>query len=312
VSDEDERRKVLEKLWRAAQPGEGTKSTRKSAKRALYVLKSGGVDVDSYRPERKTDTGGGKSSHALDSALLSVPDGLGYSQLIIVLLDEKRSSLNLFRFLIHTLYGVLQFSQSGGSRKQLQGLQDEEDLFFPVPPDYALYRLNKALERTKREDVSGLSRSLPALLEEMPDGSMTHPVRALVGSHVSRISQPGEDRKLFSLREIAGMKLPDEDVEDFRKQIAEARSSRLVLQNKTPEERIKELVGRFFRNYFNHERREDISTRLLDTAMAYYRRGMVSYAGMLIDYADRQLGPNPEPEQHPVLDYLVYRVLMNR
>jgi hypothetical protein len=183
-----------------------------------------------------------------------------------------------------------------------------DDAFFPVSAEYARFRLHRALGRTERSRVSGLS-SLPSVLEG-GSGPVEHPARALSGTRLSRIVNPDEERKLFTLPEIGGMTLPEEEVGEFRRQVADARESRLVLRNMTPEERVQEILSRFYRLYFIRERLEDLSTRLLDTALALHRRGMHHYTKLLVDYADSLLQPGPAMERHPLLNFLVYKTFL--
>jgi hypothetical protein len=133
-----------------------------------------------------------------------------------------------------------------------------------------------------------------------------------VESHLNRIRKPAEERELFSHEEIGGMTLPEEDIIRFREEIVKARESRLVVQGRTPEERIRDVMQRFYSNYFTHERLEDLSLRLLDTALAFHYRGMKEYTKMLTDYAEGLLSPNLVPEKHPLLGYLTYKAIMNR
>jgi hypothetical protein len=215
----------------------------------------------------------------------------------------------LYRFVIHAERGVLQLSTTGGSRKLLKKLEGDQ-LLFSVPHEYALYRLSEALGNTNRKKVSGLS-ALPAILQ-VKQARVEHPVMALAGARLTRIVKPAEERELFSLGEIGGMTIPEEDIGAFREQVNAARESRLVIQNKTPEERFREVMKRFYQSYFTPQRLADLSTRLLDTALAFHHRGMHEYTKLLLEYAESLTSPNLAVERHPLLNYLIYRAFMNR
>jgi hypothetical protein len=107
------------------------------------------------------------------------------------------------------------------------------------------------------------------------------------------------------------MALPEEETSAFREEVARARESRLVVQGRTPEERIRDVMQRFYRNYFTRERLADLSLRLLDTALSFHYRGMQEHAKLLVDYAQGLSSPNLVPEKHPLLGYLTYKALMN-
>ena len=308
VKKRDDGPEIIGLIWAASKQKGGAKSLQKLAKKALYVLRSGGVDVDRYRPAPKSDAKE-EQHESVHSALLSVPDGRGFSQLVIATLNESSAALTLYRFVIHSLHGVTQFSSTSGSRKLLRKL--EEDVHhFPVPPAYGLFRLHSVLQKTDREKVSGLA-SLPQELQAGKE-RVEHPVHAQAGSRLNRIRRPAEEREIFSHEEIGGMTLPEEEVAVFREEIVKARESRLVVQGRTPEERVRDVMQRFYKNYFTPERLEDLSIRLLDTALAYHYRGMQEYTRLLMDYAEGLLSPNLVPEKHPLLGYLTFKAIMNR
>ena len=309
VKSDRHRGEVIGRLWEAAQAKNVDKSVQKSVKRALYALRSSGIDVDRYRPVREGRKKEAEEKLTIDTALLSIPDGPGYNQLVIAVLNENTSALTLYRFVIHAGRGVLQLSAARGSRKVLKKLEDDP-FFSSVPPEYALYRLSEALEKTDRKKVSG-SDALPAILQ-VKQPRVEHPVVALAGARLTRIVKPAEERELFSLGEIGGMTLPEEDIGAFREQVNAARESRLVIQNRTPEERVREVMERFYRSYFTPERLADLSTRLLDTALAFHHRGMHEYTKLLLEYAEHLTSPGLAKERHPLLNYLTYKAFMNR
>jgi hypothetical protein len=307
LRDEQERASIVVQLWEASQTRAAGKALQKAAKKALYMLRSNGVEVDRYRPERARDGEGNGERLQVEEALLSVPDGHGSSQLVIALSDKAGSSLTLYRFVINALRGVLQFSHTGGSRKALHRAQ-EDGVFFPVSAEYARFRLGQALGKTDRQRISGLT-TLPPVLEGAGE-PVVHPVREIPEARLSRIITPEEEKRIFSVPEVGGMMLPEEDVAETRQQLAEAQASRLVLANKTPEERMQEILLRFYRTYFTRERLDDLSTRLLDVAAALHHRGMHDLTRLLVHYADSLRSPALAPEKHPLLNFLAYRAFM--
>jgi hypothetical protein len=303
-----ERREIVQKLWDISLDEKLTRSVQKRAKKALYIFRSAGIDVDKFRPVAKEQKGNGEEEHAIDSCVLSISDGLGSSELIVSLMNPRFSSLVLYRFIINNLRGVLGFSQNPGSRKSLQKLMQQNDNFFSIPATYAVFRLHRALQRTDHGRVSGLG-SLPQGLHMTGEERVEHPVRKLVPAQISRILTPDEERNLFRLGELSTMRLPEEDIRDFRSRINEAKSSKLVLQNRTPTQRVQEIVKGFYTTYFTSERLDDLSTRLLDLALVNCYREGSTQARLLIEYADRLRSPKLVAEEHPLLKYLVYKAL---
>jgi hypothetical protein len=303
-----ERSEIVRKFWEISLDEKLARSVQKSAKKALYVFRSAGIDVEQFRPVAKEQKGKGEDEHTIDSCVLSIPDGVGSSELIVALMNPRSSSLVLYRFIINNPRGVLKYSQSPGSRKSLQKLVQQNDNFFLIPATYAVFRLHRALQKTEVGRVSGLG-SLPGELRMVGEERVEHPVRKLVSARISRILTPDEERNLFTVGELGNMRLPEEDIRDFRSRINEAKSSKLVLQNRTPTQRVQEIVKGFYTTYFTSERLDDLCTRLLDLALVNYNRKGGVQARLLIEYADRLRSPKLVAEEHPLLNYLVYKAL---
>ncbi len=306
-----ERQEIVQKFWEISVDERMARSAQKSAKKALYIFRSAGIDIDQFRPSAKKPKGKGEDEHTIDSCFLSIPDGLGRSELIISLMNQRSSSLVQYRFIINNLRGVLGYSQNPGSKKSLQKLIRQNDNFFSIPASYAIFRLHRALQRTDYERVSGLG-SLPRSLRDDGEESVEHPVRKLVPARISRILTPDEESNLFKMGELGTMRLPEEDIRDVRSHINEAKNSKLVLQNRTPTQRVQEIVKGFNTTYFTPERLDDLATRLLDLALINYYRDQSSQARLLIEYADRLRSPKLVAEQHPLLNYLVYKAFSLR
>ncbi len=306
--DEDERRKVIEQVWELS-GGDEPKAVRKSARKTLYMLRSRGVDVDGHRPALEVKVPEVGDEPTLLEPLLSMPDSFGSSLLIIPLLKKVSGKIEIFQFAIHREKGVVKYQKHAGSKKYLQKLHEKTPDLFPVPVDYALFRLQGALEKTDRAKLSGLSE-LPGLLTERGSGEVPHPVLSLIPARVSRIHSPDEERRFLEMPEVGIMMLPEEDFEEFRKQIEEAKKSRLVIGNRNPEERVEEIVERFCVTYFTGEKLELFRERLFDIALAYHHRGLKDQGRLLVSYAQRLLEARQSHLEHPLLKYLVYRSLL--
>jgi len=309
LDDESEAKIIVRQIWRLSQDSRESKSIKKSAKRALYVLKSGGINIDRYKPVLKKKKVVPAEDQLIVSTLLSIPDSEGNSQLVIPVSDAQGLSLKIYWFLINMEKGILQFSSIGGSKKLIERLKNDNQDFFPVSPEYAVFRLNSVLRKTDAGKVSGLN-ALPAVLLDKEEKEVEHPVISLVPVSISRILSPDEEKKIFTMREVGALMLPEEDERELKAKIEEAGRSKLIIGNKTPEERTEETLDHFYSTYFTPQKLAFYRGLLLDVALSCYYRKLTRYARILVEYANRLVSPRLVPRDHPFLNFLVYRAIM--
>jgi len=314
LGDDDEKQKLIQKVWELSE-GDEPKSVRKSARKALYILRSKGIDIEVYRPRRKQKAPEASDEFMIMEPLLSVPDSFGTSRLLIPLMRLKDERIEGFQFAINRMKGVLQFVKNPVSKNFLRRLKENGQGVFPVPVDYALFRLRTALKKTDREKIPGL-KELPEVLEgdreaDVSQMEVPHPVLSLIQSRVTRIHSPDEELKFLDIPEVGTMMLPDEDVRDYREGIKEAKKSRLVIGNMTPEERLNDIVERFYISYFNPERLFFFRERLFDIALSYYHRGLEDKAYLILSFAQKLTEPGEPLKEHPLIQYLMYHALIS-
>ncbi len=297
---------VVKELWQLSSDADESKTVKKAAKKALYILRSGGIDVAQKRPSEKKPVLQAEMRIA-DDPLLSVPDSIGSSQLVIPVEDDRGVAFTLYRFIFNTQKGVLQFSSAAGSRSLLQKLSKSgKEGFFPVSPDYAFFRLAQALQKTDTGRVSGLD-SLPDVFKKDHSKTVDHPVLSIVPTGLTRIYSPEEGKSVFSLEEVSRLSLPEEDIEAVRARIKQAQASKLILDNKNPEERAARIIDTFYETYFTKQKCLFYKTLFLDIALACYYRGLEGQARVLVNMA-KDLTPGAvEHKEHPVLNYLMYQ-----
>jgi len=297
---------VVEELWQLSSDASEEKSVRKAAKKALYVLRSMGFDVERKKTAEKISRSKAEM-RITDDPLLSAPDSIGSNRLLIPVEDERGLSLMLYSFIINTQRGVLRFSSGPGSRSHLQKLRGMKDEgFFPVSAEYALFRLDQALQKTETGHISGLE-SLPDILRTGGSKIIDHPVLSIIQTGLTRIYSPQEEKSIFNLEEIMRLVLPEEDIEDVRARIDEAKKSRIILNNKSPEERIDRIIDNFYNTYFTEQRCLFYKTLLFDIALSCNYRGLEGHARILVNMA-KDLGLQAvEQKEHPILNYLMYQ-----
>ncbi|MFW6138438.1 MAG: hypothetical protein ACOC7U_04615 [Spirochaetota bacterium] len=300
-----EKEKTIQELWTLSLSSKEDRRVKKSARKALYILRSGGFDVDGLKPQPEQKHAAAKTEPTLHSALISVPDSRGDYMLMVALENPATLALDLFRFLVDRHRGIKRFDREQVSHRIMERMGRNPDV-IEVPPHYGLFRLNRALEKTDRERVSGLDRLSGVLAAEAAQEA-EHPVLESMGGSVSQLLRPGDENKLFKIQEVTRLTLPDEEVQEYKKKIEEARKSRLIVENKTPQEREKDIIEKFYKFYFTMEKRRDYREILLDTALYYLKNGEQDPARILVEYANRLLSPALSPSDHPLISYLVNR-----
>jgi hypothetical protein len=306
---EGERTRSIELLWGLALDERESKPLRKSAKKALYMLKSRGADVDRLRPAAPAARGEAAADDAAreaTGAYLSPPDSSMSSMVLILLSGGRGESNTLCQAVTHPERGIEKLSFRKSSGKQLENYLELHPEVFRVPVDYALYRFREALRRTDRKSVSGLE-SLPPPLRGEGAGEVPHPALPLAGARVSRILHPEEERKLFGLREVARLALFGEEAQAYRERVREARQSRLIVGNRSPEERVSAVIDHFVASHFTPERRRVYATLLFDLALYFADAGMRDEARVLVGYGNDLLSAGPGLGEHPVVRFLVYK-----
>jgi hypothetical protein len=309
ILKEGSEQELVEVLWAFALDNKESKSVRKTVKKALYIIKSKGVDIDIYRPKPDPVPVGEKEAKEVHTVLAAIPDSGGYSVLVFTLTGRGETGFDILRFLLGPDRAVHKYSSDRGSKKYFEKFKAENPAFFPLPVDYGLLRLKLALEKTDINKISGLG-SLPEPLLLKDEKEVRHPVFDLVGASVTRIVNPDEERALFKLGEIGGLALPEDDIAMFKSEIEAARQSRLIVMGKSPEERVKDAVTKFYSYYFTAERRAIYRDMLLDIGLYFYYLGHSEYSRILISWAEMLLYVNMRAADHPFLSYLVYKAFM--
>jgi hypothetical protein len=297
-------------LWELANDTGEPKQVRKKAKRALYLLRSKGVDVDGVKPKHREKPSPRDIRKTVETAAFSLPDSGFRSVISVAAVDTKTIGFEAHDFLINTSYGITDHRVRAVGRRAHQRMLSEEQ-FIAVPAEYALSRLRRALSLTHDEK----RKVLAALIDNFTAGEAggteaEHPVLAFLIPHVSHIRAPDEEKTLFSEGEIQRIALPDESTAEFQSLIEEAKSSRLILYNRTPEQRVSDAISRFCAFYFTGQRRHAFREMLLDVALFYFQQGREGYARILQGYAEGFLNPALDIRQHPFVQYLTYKAFL--
>lgn len=306
LDQEDKRKNLIKWLWYFALDEKEQKTLRKSAKKALYIIKSRGIDIESNRPrfDMKIQSKD-MPEEKIVSSMLSIPDSFQNSILFFALVEGDGFTIKFYDFLIHPERGVEKYSVTKGSKKKLERIRDQGE-FIILPEDYSLFRLNRALKITDRERIPGVNK-LPKILELKEERDAPHPASELLPANIKRLLNPEEEKRLFERGEILRLSLPEWETEEYKDEIEEAKKSILILDNRDPRERVNDIIERFYNSYFTAENLALYREMLLDIALFFYQRKAIDQARLLFDYANRLTYTNPDIKQHPFLRFLVYK-----
>jgi hypothetical protein len=293
-------------LWAVSLDGGESKVIRKAAKKALYIFRSQGIDVDLYREKKTGAIKEAAIEYSIQKSLLSLPDSTGSYLQLFSLSESSASSFYLFRFLIQQGHGIQKYSKEKTSGKLIQKFEAQNPGFFHVTEKYALIKLDRALKDTDDQKISGL-HSLPDIFRYTGEAEVRHPVLDLVPARISRVLHPDEEKNLFKMREVAALSLPEEDMKEYKEEIEGAKKSKLILSGKNPEERVKDIIERLYTSYFTIEKKRFYRELLLDLALYYHEREMEVFTRILIDYADRLMNTRLHLREHPFFSFLVYK-----
>jgi hypothetical protein len=303
---EEELDTVLAQLWKCALDSSEPKLLRKAAKKALYVLHSRGIDVDGARPERPEKSADGETVYQIGECVLSIPDSRWNSLMVFVLLEKTTSSMNAARFTVNLERGLTAYTQEHMAKKQISRIVQNTPGLFHVPEPYALYKLNTALEKPESGKISGVS-SLPDVLRRKPQDPPRHPALENIPAQLSRLVKPDEEKTLFQQKEIVSLSLPSGEMREFKEEIARAKGSTLILQGKSPQERVKDIIEKLFTFYFTPAKRAMYSEAFLDIALYFFNTDRESLARLLVDYAKHLGTPSSKLQQNPVVNFLIYK-----
>jgi len=296
--------RLIKSLWDISCNNNEPKALIKAAKKALYLIKSKKIDVDLYKPRTKAPLKKEESKNNIENTILSLPDSSGSNLLVITIPNSKNMANDFYQFLINSIKGVERYLVEKVSGRYIKKFKEKNPDFFHIPKDYALYRLNKALKKTDKKEISGIGK-VPDILLSKNEKDIEHPVIRIISSNISRIFAQEDEKNLFKTEVIKRIMIPDEDLLNYKKEIEKAKKSKLIIQNKSPEERIRDIIKRFYREYFTEERLSFYSELLFDIAYYFYQKKIIEFTRILEDYGKRLMYQNANLLEHPFISYLV-------
>jgi hypothetical protein len=298
--------RMVRQLWEIAASSGESREIKKAAKKALYTLRSRGIDVDTQKPHKQTQKKRSDPDE-IDQAMLSLSDSKDNYMLIISTSNRRTLALDVHQLLLDNRKGILDYRVEGMSKRSFERFMTESEDFFPVPAPYALSRLHRAVRISPEQKLKRVPKLLTGKKEEVE-----HPILSFVGTNISRIQSPSDEKKIFTEREIGRISLPTDEVNPFIEEIREAGASRLILDNMSPEQRVEGIVDRFCRAYFTEERRKLYREQLFDIALYYHHKEKEYYTRILVEFGKQLMNMSADIKAHPFVQFLIHKDILQR
>ncbi len=303
---------IIESLWNLTEEEISNKAKVKAIKKTLYLLKSRGVDVDAYK--NRVTEGSKKEQKETQpevfKSFLFIPDSYMNSRGLITVYINSAAAYEIIDIIYNFEQGIKSVQKAKTSKRSIEKIVENYPESIEVPANFLFYRLNRVINPTSKEDRG--RNKLPHEMIHLIDNARPeeHPVLNRYKGIVTGLITAEETEILFGRSEISRFTLPEDEVQVYKKEIEFAKSSLLVVNNKTPEERINDAVGRFIKNYFTRERLYSYRELLLDIALYFDKIGEQVLAKRLIFHAENLIIPNFNISQHPLIQMLVYKSLL--
>ncbi len=284
------------------------KKLKKSAKKVFYILKSRGINPDSFRTEEKQEKKDSTTTTNIQfyRSLLFIPDSFFNSRVITTYYRENTGNYELLDIIYNFEEGIKKIQSGKISKKGIERIRESEKESVEIPSDFALYRLKTVVENTKTDN------KLPDIIRShiLEAKTAIHPVLKIYPTVLSNIVSSEEINRLFTRPEIQRFIIPENELTNYKKEIDNAKKNILIINNKTPEEKIKDTVSRFISNYFNRKRLYMFRELLLDISLYLNKLEEKTLSKWLIMYAENLINPKTNISEHPLIQFLIYKHLL--
>lgn len=261
-------------LASVAKSGQG--AVRKAARRALNILKSRGVEVPKLRRQPKASGAEGASLHAW----LLAPD-TAFNVLLVIARRSGTGRYSAAMVFLNDSFGVSrvtmgEYSQSGLKKAISSILPNAGFKPTEVPPEWARYRVKKALD-TQRERGGVLPLGLTSaadLLNPAPDGAVAHPLDSEgleVSLEDSRTMSQGSE-VLHLLPEFKGWIPPKHAIDEMLLEVGKTLTPGETPDQANLQSTLRAQVTRATDRYFSPEERARLVSAMKDSTLSILAR----------------------------------------
>jgi hypothetical protein len=291
------------------------KEIQKAARRALYRLKTMGVDTESVRLQEPRKSVLEVPKLPIVIALASQIDFAGNRALYLA---RRRpfSGLVLVSLIINDQRGVLDCNAFPVTKKELNRIvadirADERLTHIELPPTYAQqlveesYRRNLSMGTPVPQDFQGLHD-----LIGMPDTPWEQgPIYHLISPEEIR-GQPAWlalAGQLLDVKEFQGWHVPPEAVQKYREEVRRTGESPIIVSPALQQERLENVQKRALREIFDPDSCARYRSRLEEMAYLLWQTKRPDEAKRAFASALALQGEGIDPAEHPFLRALFTR-----
>jgi hypothetical protein len=291
------------------------KEVQKAARRALYRLKTMGVDTDSMRVGEPRKSVLEVPKLPIVIALASQIDFAG-NRVLYLARRRPFSGLVFVSLIINDQRGVLDCNAFPVTKKELSRIvadiqADDRLTHAELPPTYAQqlveesYRRNLSTGTPVPQDFQGLHD-----LIGMPDAPWEQgPIYQLINSAEMRgqpawLSLAGQ---LLDVKEFQGWHVPPESVQKYREEVRRTTESPIIVSPALQQERLEGVQKRVLREMFDPDTCARYRSRLEEMAYLLWQTKRLDEAKRAFASALALQGEGVDPAEHPFLRALFTR-----
>lgn len=291
------------------------KDLQKAARRALYRLKTMGVDIESLASQEPRKSVLEVPKLPVVVALASQIDFDGNRALYLA---RRRpfSGLVFVSLIINDQRGVVDCHAFPVTKKDLTGMvadiqADDRLTHVEFPPSYAQQLVEESYQRNLSTGTP-VPRDFQGLRDLIgtPDTPWDKPPMYHVVSPEEIRGQPAwlaQAPQLFEVKEFQGWHLPPDAVQKYREEIKRAVDSPIIVSQALQQERVEAVQKRTLREIFDTEKRALYRSRLEEMAYLLWQTKRPDEAKRAFASALALQGEGIDPAEHPFLRRLFTR-----
>jgi len=294
--------------------GAQDKDLKKEIRRSLFKLSQRGLMIpEDKRVEEKSPTPLLSRSPEIE-AYMSPVDGAG-GRLVWIIKPQAGHGLQTIQAMINDREGLQRIGGTQIRRKELRNMMQEIKkqhgvTVVSIAWEYADMMLYEGFEKAKSRGRSGLENfhQLRSIVNTAKPKAHDHPVYQRLNSAEVREGAWRElSRRLLDEPEFRFWILDADWVEPFLDQIAEAQTSRLVLNPMQKEERMAGIVRDAVKTLCTGETGKIMQRRMEDMAFYFVAAGRTEMAKLALAVAQQIKEGNPGPLDISFLTGLVQK-----
>jgi hypothetical protein len=289
------------------------KELHKAAKKALYRLRSAGVQLEETRSASESILRAPRYTFFGASASLIDAEG---NRMLWLARTKALGGLHLVNCLINDEKGVLECYVYETNRKNYQEVMDQMMAIYTaveIDPLYCVHLIEEAAKLNAGSDTALPQEYLEA--QQIIGKAERAFDRPMIYDHFREeeiypnpvLLESGG--RLFELDEFKGWHIPSDEMEPYNFKLQEAQESRIILSEQSQTERIEDIIGTAADELFQEKLRMLYSRRLEENALVLYLLDRRDDAKLALVAAVALKDESLPPRRQPFCSSLIERSL---